>query len=141
MQTPVRTATPRIVNISRRGSTTSTVSVQVEHEISVVRRTCDATESSINPVYRTTSTVSNGIKRVQSDRNLARLANSSPAQWKSKSTMTLPQERTEYDTRSLGQLDSNRESMRALADFLNTRVSSLDDISLNVWLRVTGTST
>lgn len=138
MQTVPRVVTPRLIEIGRKDSIASAGSVQVEQEISVVSRSRSQQEmQQRNPVFSTTSSVSNGVKKSNSGRPLGLDRKSSRNRWKSEFVRTMSPAASEYDLDDLDDLDDSRESMRALMDFLRTKVDRfMVKLLLANWLKL-----
>jgi hypothetical protein len=116
MQAAPIVSAPRLININRKGSSASSGSVQVDQEISVVSRTRSFHETGQrNPVFATTSSVSNGFRKSRSGNVGAET---------SESRMGTSHGTDSHEFGEVDQLRDNRESMKALSDFLRTSVSS-----------------
>jgi len=132
MQPSSRSSTPRLFDIGRKDSTTS---IQIDQEVSVVSsRIDDSKENGRKATYSTMPSLTNGHSRAQTMNGATTATISAPRlnRWNSDSRMssnsrTSSRQRPQHKhvrqvSRDADLLESNRESMKALSDFLRTKV-------------------
>ena len=117
MHSSVRSTSPRLVNIGSLSNGT----VHIDQEISVVRSRADDRKNKAN--YPNMASISNGHIRARTSDGPISAMSSAPQlnRWNSESRMSDRSSRRRVSQGHMSQLDSNRESMKALADFLMTR--------------------
>jgi hypothetical protein len=130
MQSSVRSLTPRLVDIGRKNSNTS---IKIDQEITVVSSRRDGfKETGQGQASYPIESSTNGHARQSSRGTTATVTASQSNRWNPESSV--PHASRAYsmreprhvlhrqESRDASVLDSNRESMKALTDFLKTKV-------------------